>query len=535
MDYLKNAVAGTQHFFSALSVQRRIVVLSAVVLTIVSLIALISWASRVEYKVLYSGLSTEDAGVIVTRLKDQKIPYKIGRDGNSILVPATVMYEVRMNLASEGLPQSSGIGYEIFDKQSIGVTEFMQKVNYRRALQGELARTIKQFHEVRNARVHLSIPEKKLFQDDQEKTRASVVVTLFPGKTLQPGQIQGITHLLANSVEGLDPDNVSIVDSHGKLITGGKERAELSDVTSTQQEMEIRVGTRLTGKIESMLGSVVGPDKVTARVAVEMDFTQVEQTEENYDPDKAAVRSEQRSSEKSSGRRPLASGVPGVMTNTPDISQAGGADAGVKSTDYNKSDETVNYEISRITRRTVNRVGSINRITAAVLIDGTYTMVTNEAGQEVKTYVPRTAEEMNKFETLVRQAIGFDESRGDSVEVVNVQFQETAAEIEKPFDRFLEILDWQSIIKYAITALLIAIFLIFGFRPLANSLSMILSVSKSREELAAAPGEGRRVEELPEGVFKGDLALAGEKQTNLVGFAKKNPRLFAQYLKNWLQ
>ncbi len=535
MDILKKTVEQLRAVYDQLPTNRKILVVVAVFLTIISLVGLIAWANRVEYKRLYSGLTSEDAGAIIEKLKEKKINYKVGSDGSSILVPSDSLYELRMEMAGEGLPQSSGIGYEIFDDQNIGVTEFVQQVNYRRALQGEIARTIKQLDEIRIARVHLSIPERSLFQDDQEKPSASVVLSMNTGKRLSEMQMQGITHLVANSVEGLEPDNVTIVDSHGNLLVGAKERFQYADMSGTQQQLQNEVEKRLTRKIESMLGNVVGPDKVTARVSVEMDFTQVEQTEENYDPEKAAVRSEQRSSEKSSGKRPAASGIPGVMSNTPDL-QPEAAAAAVKTSNYNKSDETINYEITKVTKRIVNQIGGLKRLTAAVLIDGTYVTAENEDGKDVRTYTPRTEEEMSKYESLVRQAVGFDEDRGDSVEVVNVQFHETREAEIGTIERIAEEIDWQKVIIYIIFAALVAMFFVFGLKPLYQL------ISKTVTELPAAPRgelvEGEEPssepsEELPAGVF--EVERVGSKQTNLISFAQQNPRLFAQYLKNWLQ
>ncbi len=535
MDYFKNLVEQISTAFNQLQAKQKMLVIVTVTLTIGSLLALIVWANRTDYKTLYTGLSNEDAGAIVNKLREKKIEYKVGADGTSIMVPADSVYEVRMEMASEGLPQSGGVGYEIFDQQNIGVTEFVQKVNYRRALQGELARTIKQFAEVKHARVHLTIPEKTLFLKDQEKPRASVVLTLHSGRGLRENQMQGITHLVASSVEGLDPENVIIVDSHGKLIAGGQDKFKYADMSMTQQELQTGMEKKLARKIESMLGNVVGPDKITARVSVEMDFTQVEQTEESYDPEKAAVRSEQRSSEKSSGKRPVASGVPGVLSNSPETQ--GGAAGGVKTSDFNKSDETINYEISRVTKRIVNQIGSLKRLNAAVLIDGNYGVEKGEDGKEVRKYIPRTEEEMKKYEALVERAVGFDEDRGDSVEVVNVQFHEAVAVEEGALGKIVETVDWQLIIKYVIWALLAAIFFIFALKPMIRALSKSLSEVRPVAEELPETARGREAvegEELPAGVFEGDLERLGEKQTNLIGFAQKNPRLFAQYLKNWL-
>lgn len=519
--------------FGSLSAPRKLFATVAVLMTIGVLIAMIIWTNRVDYKMLYTGLSAEDSGAVVNSLRTKKIPFRVGEDGSSIMVPSDKVYELRMQMASEGIPQGSGVGYEIFDRQGMGVTDFVQKVNLQRALQGELARTITQFKEVKQARVHLTMPKESLFADQQEKPRASVVLTMHSGKALRENQVQGVTHLVSSSVEGLAPEDVIIVDSHGTLLAGGKERAKYAGMTASQQEIQKSTEWEVESKIESMLSSVVGPGKITAKVSVIMDFTQVEQTEESFDPDKTAVRSEQRTEEKSSGKQPGQAGVPGVMSNTPDLQEAA-AGAGAKSNDYKKSDETVNYEVSRVTKRTVNQIGSVDRLTAAVLIDGTYASEVKD-GKETRVYKPRSEEEMKKYDALVKQAVGYNKDRGDSVEVVNVQFHEMAPEVEGGLERAMGQINVQSIISYVITAGLFALFLVFGLRPLLRVLGRAVEraealpeISEARRKLEA-PGE-----ELPAGVMSDDRMRIGGRHSNLVEFAKKNPRLFAQYLKTWL-
>ncbi len=536
-DYLNKIADQVTRGFFQLPPKKQIAVVAAVVLTVGSLVTLILWANKTDYKTLYAGLSSEDAGAVVSRLKEKKIDYKVGPNGSTIMVPSGSVYELRMELASEGLPQSSGIGYEIFDKQNIGVTEFVQKVNFQRALQGELARTINQFSEVKSSRVHLTIPEKTLFREDEKPPTASVVVDLRAGRRLGQSQIQGITHLVASSVEGMDPENVIIVDEHGKMLAGGKTGYEKAHQTQTQQQMQSEMERKIEQKIISMLGNVVGHEKVSAKVSVEMDFTQVEQTEETYDPDATVVLSEERTKESSSGQRPVSSGVPGVMSNTPDVEGAQQTSAGVNKSNYNKSRETVNYEVSTVKRHVVNQVGAIRRLNVAVLIDGVYEMRENEEGETVPTYVPRSDEEMNKYTTLVKRAVGYDDMRGDSVEVVNVQFQQVEAAEETALERLVKEIDWESIITYIITAILFAVFFIFGLRPILRMISSAMQEAPQPRELPERrPGEAAEGEMLPPSAFEEKaLEQLGEKQTGLVTFAQKNPRLFAQYLKNWLQ
>lgn len=532
MDFLTNTFKQTAAVFNALDPRRKLFFIITVLLTIGSLTLLILWTQKTDYEILYTGLSSEDAGEVITQLQDSKVPYKIGPGGTSIMVPKNMVYETRMQMASKGYPQSGGMGYELFDQQSIGVTEFVQKINFRRALQGELSRTVNEIKEVKRCRIHLTLPEQNLYLDEQEKPSASVVLTLYGGKTLRPDQLQGISHLIASSVENLDPNNVIIVDSHGKLLSGGEEETLYGRYSSSQAEIQKAIERRAESKIISMLAGVVGQDKVTAKVSALMDFTQIEQTEESYDPEASAVRSEQRTEEKSKNRKPSASGVPGVMSNSPDIAQGTNTGQGQSSQDFNKSQETINYEISRVTKRVVKPTGTIQRLTTAVLIDGTYAMVKGEDGKEVRTYVPRTDEEMKKYKNLIEQAVGFNEDRGDSIEVVNIQFRELELEKDTFMDKTVGFIDWPSTLRYLFMGLLFIVFLFVGLKPMIRLLNKTMSeLPAARQQLVSGTGAEGELEELPAiGENEGT-----SKQRQIVDFAKKNPRLFAQYLKTMMR
>jgi len=531
MDFIKKLAQQTADVYNALTPGRRVFILISVFLTIGTLVGLILWTTKIDYKPLYTGLSSEDAGAVIGKLRDKKVKYRIGPDGSTIFVPGDVLYEIRMEMASEGFPVGGGIGYEIFDEQNIGITEFVQKVNLQRALQGELSRTITQFSEVRRARVHLSIPEKSIFVDDQEKARASVVLTLQAGRALSQGQLRGISNLVASSVEGLAAEDVIIVDSHGKMLAGGKDETLFGGLSLSQQKLQEAIEKKMERKIETLLGGVVGHDKVTAKVSASLNFTQVEQTEETFDPETATVRSEQRSSEKSSGRKAAISGTPGVMSNTPDLKTSEQA-APVRAVDYNKSNEVINYEISRVTKRVINPVGAIKRLSTAVLVDGTYVTEKDGEGDEIRKYIPRTDNELKKYENLVKRAVGYDEDRNDSVEVVNIQFEEIEQEVETVVDRMVRQIDIQSLITYVITAVLFAMFFIFGLKPLMRLLTSTVSETEAVKRIAEGAGAEEEEEELPEIGVSQDR---GGRHRQLMDFAKKNPRLFAQYLKSMMR
>ncbi|OGP95166.1 MAG: flagellar M-ring protein FliF, partial [Deltaproteobacteria bacterium RBG_19FT_COMBO_56_10] len=261
---------------------------------------------------LYAQLSPEDSGAVIEKLKEKKVPYKV--DGSSISVPADKVYETRMELAGEGLPQGGGVGFEIFDKTAFGVTDFVQKVNYKRALQGELSRTITQIKEIDTARVHLALPEKGVFLDEQKKARASVIVKLKPGRQLTQGQVSSIVHLVANSTDNLKPEDVAVVDTAGKMWTREADQDAGMMLSATQLEYKKSLEKDYEHRVQSMLEKAVGMNNVVARVSADVDTRHVERTEERYDPDGQVVRSEQRNKESSIGGI-AALGVPGVLSN----------------------------------------------------------------------------------------------------------------------------------------------------------------------------------------------------------------------------
>ena len=534
MDSIYNTFSQSVDVFNSLELRKKIFFILTILLTVGSLIALIMWTQKTDFEILFTGLSSEDSGEVIEQLRDDKIPYKIGPGGTSIMVPKNKVYEIRMQMASKGFPQTGGMGFELFDQQSIGVTEFVQKINFRRALQGELSRTVNEIKQVKRSRVHLTLPEKSLYLDEQEKPSASVVLTMHGGTTLSESQLQGISHLIASSVENLEPKNVIIVDSHGKLLSGGEEDSLYGKYSSNHGEIQKSIERSTERKVVSMLAGVVGRDKVTAKVSAAMDFTQEEQTEESYDPEAAAVRSEQRTDEKSKNRKPGASGVPGVLSNSPDIQAGAAGDAAVNSTDYNKSQETINYEISRVTKKIVKPTGTITRLSTAVLIDGTYKIEKGEDGNEVRTYVPRTDEEMKKYKNLIERAVGFNEDRGDSIEVVNIQFKELEIEEDSFMDKTVNLVDWQSAVRYLFLGLLFIIFIFVALKP------MIKILNKSIGEIQ--PGKKRYIEgAVSDSGEMSDLPALGEsettsgKQRQITDFAKKNPRLFSQYLKTMMR
>src|SRR6059036_51205 len=276
---------------------RRIVLATTSVGSLVVVLGLAWWVQRPLYRPLFTNLAERDASAIVEALKAQKVPFELEDGGRAVLVPAERQYELRLTLASRGLPEGGGVGFEIFDKQTLGQTDFLQRLNYQRALQGELGRTIGQLGGVEAARVHLALPERSLFVAEDRRPSASVVVKLVQGRTLSAAQIDGIVHLVAASVEGLQPEAVTVVDEGGRILTSDRRGAEAAGTSNVPIEIQQTLERGAEERIESMLGAVVGRDKVVARVAASLDFSRVERTEETYDPDRTAVRTQRRTRE----------------------------------------------------------------------------------------------------------------------------------------------------------------------------------------------------------------------------------------------
>lgn len=487
--------------------KRKLSLVFVILLSFALMAGIMLWTERVDYQVLYSNLSQEDAGQVITKLKDMKVPYKV--EGNVIYVPSNRVYELRLELAAQGIPTGGGVGFEIFDKTQIGVTEFVQRLNYVRAIQGELTRTIRQLSEVEQARVHIAIPEKTIFIEKEDKPTASVVLKLKPGRVLNQGQIGGIVHLVSSSVEGMQPQNVTVIDNMGNLLSKAVDVDEIAD--SKKLEYQKSVDKDYEGKLQSMLEGIIGRGKAIVRVATKIDFTQVERTEEKFDPDTIAVRNEQRTQEKSVGA--TQGGIPGVLSNQP--GQQPATTAGSPSTSQKQS-ENINYEVSRSVSKIIQSRGEVKNISVAVLVDGTYK---KEKGKKV--YVPRTEDDMKKYKEIIMAAIGYNKERGDQVIVDNVPFE--AAIEEFPPEKIDLVKLTLSLLKYIIPLVVIVLLILFVIKPIIETLKAPV-IRRMPEEAAmpAAPVTGAEV--APEEVMKEDV-------TEMV---KKEPRRAAMILREWL-
>lgn len=513
--------------FMALSPGKRMLIAGVAFLSIVAFAVLILVANRTDYRPLFTNLNSEDAGEIVKKLKEAKTPYQITSDGKGILVPSDKVYELRLSMATEGLPQGGGVGFEIFDRKNFGMTEFVQKLNYQRALQGELSRTICQINGVEQARIHLVIPEKTLFKENEKPATASVVLKMKSNRSLRENEVQGMVHLVASSIEGMDPDHVTVMDSRGKILTKGNNSSDpAAKMTSAMQETQRGYEKNAEERIQSLLDRIVGSGKSVARVSAAFDFKQVERVEEKFDPESIAVRSEQRTEEKGASTTG-ASGVPGVQTNLGRTAPGGASGAGGGS----KNDETLNYEVSRSTAKIIEPVGALSKISVAVLVDGKYEMpAAVKEGQVAKAkYTPRSPEDLQKIEVLVKNAVGFNAERGDQLTVQNIPFQDTGDAGEMETNKWWSNPFFMSLFKNLLIGLGFLALILFVIRPLLSSLKLVRSpMLESLEPILNEGGDKLSNAE------RAQISMQMAEQQNLIEQAKKDPYQVAQILQNWL-
>ncbi|WP_298272638.1 flagellar basal-body MS-ring/collar protein FliF [Geobacter sp.] len=512
--------------FLALPPAKRWVVGGVVGVSIVAFALLIMIANRTDYRPLFTNLSSEDAGEIVRRLKEQKVPYQIGGDGKAILVPSEKVYELRLAMASDGLPQGGGVGFEIFDRKNFGMTEFVQKLNYQRALQGELSRTIGQIAGVEQARVHLVIPEKSLFKENEKPPTASVILKMRGNRQLRDGEVQGIVHLVSSAIEGMDPEHVTVLDNKGKMLSRSGPADAAGKMTASMQEIQRSFEKNTEERLQSLLDMAVGSGKSVARVSATFDFRQVERFEEKYDPD-TVVRSEQRSEEKLGGGAG-ASGVPGVQTN---LGKTPGGAANPAGNNGSKSDETMNYEVSRSTARTIEPVGTLSKVSVAILVDGSY--ASPAAGKDGKgarpKYTPRSADELQKIDALVKSAVGFNAGRGDQVTVVNIPFQDTGDGGTDEAGQWWNAPIFLSLLKNGLIGFGFLALLFFVVRPLMKTLKPARETSfepvPTAEDTLNQIAEAHRLQ----------IGNQTIRQMELITKVKEEPYQAAQILQNWLR
>lgn len=467
----------------------RLAVMGAIIIGLMMFFVFISMRiTSPEMKLLYSDLSSTDSGAIAAKLEETNVPYEISADGGRIFAPSDQIGRARMLLAEAGLPNGGSMGYKIFDEQSgFGTTNFVQNINQVRALEGELAKTIISLGSIKSARVHIVLPKRELFSRETQNSSASVFLGVQQGGSVERQEVLAVQSLVASAVLNLKPSNVSIIDSNGNLLAkGGDEDSDI--MTLKAEDLRRSYENRLTQKIEDQVSRVVGYGKVTAIVTAEMNFDQINMSEELYDPEGQVLRSSQTSQEDSTEREPVADQVT-VGNNLPSV----GGDLltdNQPSAQSNRIEEVANYEISKTIRSTQREAGEIEKLSISVLIDGKYITQTSEDGEETeKIYQPRTQEEIDQIASLIRTAVGLDETRGDTLEVANLQFAKVDTNEEFIDDSLILGFEKGQLIdaaEFIVVGIMIVLVVVLVLQPMVTKLMSMEPPKSAMDEILQA-------------------------------------------------
>lgn len=534
---MRQAAAQLRTVWSGLGLAQRLAMLALGVGTFGIVGWLVVSGQRPDLVTLYANLTPGDAGQIVEQLKSNRVSYRVEDGGSRILVPSADVHEARIKLATAGLPQGGGIGFELFDRTSFGATEFVQKLNYQRALQGELARSISQLREVQQARVHIALPQPTVFSERERPVTASVVLTLRPGARLSPEQVRGIVHLVSSSVERLDAERVAVIDGAGRMLSQPGERGG----TGQQFERQAGVELEMQRRVQGMLEEVLGAGKVSVRVAAQLEFSQGERTEERVDPN-TVVKSEQRTTETTKGSSSRPASVAGGAANmgTPPTAAAGTSN----SNETVKEQESILYEVSRVVERRTLVGGEIKRLSVAVLVDPPYKVSVGPDGAERRTPVPRDKAELEKLRAMVMRAVGFSAARGDEVEVAELAFDTSVIERERvAAERAERTAFWWDAARQAgwvvglLVLALLGLQLVKGLVRRQPAVGSRLNITEATSAMAAAEAAARLAPKAAPALNPADVAKAREREAlheQITELARSEPEQVAQLVRSWM-
>lgn len=542
-------IGGLRQRFSEMPPARKMIAMVMVAVVIAAIVGSLLWTREPAYRVLFTNLPDKDGGAVVQSLEQLKVPFKL--DAGTISVPADKIYDIRLKLAAQGLPKATNTGFELIDNQKFGVSQFAEQVNYQRAIEGELVRSIESISSVEKARVHIATPKQTVFLRDQQKPSASVVLTLFPGRVLDGGQIAGIIHLVSSSVPGLPVSNVTVVDQDGNLLSRSADLMNKGTLDQRQLQYVNLVERGFVDRLEAILAPIVGKGNVRAEVTAQIDFSEVEQTSETFKPNSppnaAAIRSQQSFEQTGRTAEDAAMGVPGALSNQPPgaatapitaLNASAASAVATTATTNLRKEGTTNFEVDKTIQHVKQSVGNVKRLSAAVVLN--YKAGKDKDGK--LTYVPFTPAEMTQINNLVREAIGFNKERGDSVNVVNAAFAESIPLEEKPLqDRALTYVQNNGVDVLKAFVILVAVFylLFFIVRPLMKD------ITRSRQEARTTELD---LGEMPMGdhftVETSTKSDSEEEQQKMSAFAdllqqakelaKNDPRMVATILREWM-
>jgi len=500
-------------------------------------VAMLFWAKEPDYRVLYNNISEQDGGAVVTQLTQMQVPYRFSQPGGAIMIPAEKVYEVRLKLAQQGLPKGGAVGFELLDQEKFGISQFNERVNFQRALEGELSRTIETLGPISKARVHLALPKPSLFLRDQKESSASVTLTLINGRSLSSGQVNAISFMISSAVPGLNADRVTIVDQAGHLLTqNGSQATQTSQLKYTR-----KVETEYQNRIQAILAPIVGAQNVRTQVTAQIDFTQHEQTAETYSPnsqpDRMAIRSRQSSSAEQNGKNG-AGGVPGALSNqapapvstpiTQPANAQGAAQAPTLPTSK-QNDETTNYELDKTLTHIKRNTGKLERLSVAVVVN-------YRSDKDGKTTALSKAQ-MDQINALVKEVMGYSDKRGDSLNVVNTPF--TAADKEEPVPLWQQP-DVMNLLMTGARYLFVVLVAWLLWRKAvypfwARHQEMLLQRLELEKENRNAELEAQQRKRLSAEQAKAQQRVEVEQETqNLRNIAEQDPQVIALVIRQWL-
>jgi flagellar M-ring protein FliF len=520
--------------FNRMNVTQKVGTLVAIALAIALLVGGLLWVREPAYGVLFANLQEKDGGQIVAALEQQNVPYRVSEGGSAILVPAGQVHDVRLRLASQGLPKGGMVGFEIMETQKLGISQFAEQINYQRALEGELARSIQSLAAVKGARVHLAIPKQTAFLRDEQKPTASVLVGLHAGRRLDPQQVAGIVHLVSSSVPQMSPANVSVIDQNGNLVSEAGNVSKIVGLDPSQIKYIRDIEQEYRHRVEAILAPLVGAHNVRAQVTADVDFSQTDQVAETYKPNpspNAAIRSQQ-SAESGGGAGAGAVGVPGALTNQPPVPAtapitnpqvAGGANAGGVSpgATFNKN-ATINYELDKTVRHTRGASGVVKRLAVAVVLN-------HKHDPAKKKSAPLSDGEIRQATALAQEAVGFSKERGDTVNVANISFAPTELEAipDTPIWKDSSMVAIaKEVGKWLLFAILAWLLWTRIFKPLFEMFAAAAHRVEVEENVAA--------EAASEGHHAARPRSYDTKLQQAKDLAKQDPKLVANVIKGWV-
>lgn len=564
--------------FGRLNSQQKILLAVALAAIIAILVGTYLWSKQPDYRVLFSNISEKDGGAIITALDQANVPYRFSEGGTAILVPNEKVHEIRLRLASQGLPRGGAVGFELVENQKFGTSQFVEQINFQRALEGELSRTIQSISAVESARVHLALPKPSVFVREEQKPTASVLLHLYPGRTLDPAQIAGISHLVASSVPQLPSANVNIVDQNGNLLSQLRNSMTEAGLDATQIKFVREVENGIIKRIEDILTPVVGSNNFRVQVAADLDFSHTEQTAETFRPNgtppEVSIRSQQ-TSESANLNQPAPGGVPGALTNQPPVPATApltqpevgqpaapppaGATPGTgpqnpavqppKTGQINsagvtaplnpvtpplstRKDATTNYELDKTIRYTKQSLGTVRRLSAAVVLN--YRLEKDKTGKEVPK--PLSENEIKQINDLVREAMGYNQARGDTISVANAAFTPEVKVVEEETPIWKDPENITSGIKYLLIIGLIAYLLLGVVRPIVKAMFPPPAPAGTPEEEAIRAMSGAAIggEEEGEEATQVEVTEFAAKLQKAKDIAQQDPKAVSNIIKDWL-